>query len=138
MPVRVRQFLWFAGIGVVGFVVDASIVFALVRGAGVNPYLARVASFCAAVTTTWFLNRTLNFRSARPPLREFAGFLAANSVGAAVNFGAYSLVIARIGTQGLAPVTAVGVGSIAGLGVNFLLSSRLVFSADKNEAHADL
>src|SRR6185437_12886929 len=55
-----RQFLRFALAGVVGFVVDAAVLYALLA-LGLGYYLGRVFSFLAAAFTTWQINRRHTF-----------------------------------------------------------------------------
>lgn len=129
MQERRRQFLRFAAIGVIGFAVDAGVVALLVRVLGWGAYQARPVSYVCAVATTWWLNRRFTFASKRPPLREFLQFVAANTLGAAINLGAYVAILAWLGSSGWIPIAAVAVGSLAGLAMNFTLSSRVVFAA---------
>jgi putative flippase GtrA len=126
---RQRQFFRFAAIGVIGFMVDAGVIALLVRVMDVGAYQARLPSYFFAVATTWWFNRRFTFGSTRPPLREFLEFVAANAFGAAINLGAYATLIAWLGSSGWIPIAAVAVGSLAGLTTNFMLSSRVVFSA---------
>ena len=133
MRSRQSLFIGFAIIGVIGFVVDAGVVAILVRGLGRGAYHARLCSYFFAVTTTWWLNRRFNFRSESPPAREFAAFLLTNAFGAAINLSLYAAIIAWFGASGWIPVAAVAAGSLAGLSINFLLSSRLVFSRRRNK-----
>jgi len=126
------QFLRFAIVGAAGFVVDESVL-ALMHGfAGLDPFSARIVSILSAMTFTWWGNRSLTFREqaasgAAGIAREWLRFVAANSVGALVNYGSYVLLV----RFALAPfdnaylATAIGVG--IGLLFNFTLSRRLVF-----------
>jgi putative flippase GtrA len=114
-----KAFLGFAIIGVVGFGVDAAVVAIAVHVLGFSPYQARLCSYLFAVATTWWLNRRYTFRSTAPPFREFLAFLLANAFGASI--------IAWRGSAGWLPIFAVAVGSLAGLSINFLFSSKVVF-----------
>jgi putative flippase GtrA len=118
----------FSAVGVVGFLVDAAtLTLLLTFGAGF--YAGRVCSYVAAATCTWALNRRWTFRDRRRRrIRQWSHFLAANSIGGAVNYGVYALIVSRIGgTSPVLPIVAVAAGSICGLAVNFQLSRRLVF-----------
>jgi putative flippase GtrA len=123
-----REFLAFAAIGAAAFFVDAGVLQALL-GLGFGFYLGRLASWLCAATFTWYLNRRLTFRGATgsPRLRQWLAFLAANSVGGAVNYSVYATCIVLSDTARRWPVLAVGAGSAAGLALNFVLSRRLVF-----------
>ncbi len=126
-----REFVLFAGVGVVGFVVDAA-VFTLALAAA--PLLAaRLAAFAAAVTTTFVLNRLITFRNvALPSLpAAYAKFVASNAAGGLVNMAvSIALVAADLGALSH-PVIAVACGAASGLVFNFTLSRWLVFAAPR-------
>ena len=124
---RRELFVRFASIGVVGFLVDAAVVAALVRGFGVGAYQARPFSYLFAVTTTWWLNRQFTFASRNPKVREYLTFIVTNAFGAGINLLAYAALIAWRGSGGWNPIIGVAVGSVAGLFSNFFLSSKVVF-----------
>jgi putative flippase GtrA len=128
MRSRRELFIRFALVGVIGFLVDASVVAVLVPLLGVGPYQARLCSYLFAVTTTWWLNRQFTFESSSPPVREFLAFLITNALGATINLLVYAAIIAWRGATGLIPVIAVAAGSLAGLVINFVFSSKVVFS----------
>ncbi len=48
------EFLRFVIVGGIGFLVDGGVLMALTRGAGLDPYSARVVSFVCAASTTWW------------------------------------------------------------------------------------
>jgi len=73
------QFLRFAGIGALGFVVDAGILSLLVTRYGFDPFLSRVPSFGAAVTVTWLANRYWVFERTQTAGREYAQYLTVRS-----------------------------------------------------------
>jgi len=122
-----RQFLSFAVVGAIGFVVDVAVLYL------VSPLLgwygARVVSFLAAATATWALNRCYTFRrSDASVVREYLGYLVTMLGGAIVNYGAYVLVL-HWAKGPWAPAAGVALGSCAGLVVNFLSARYLVFRA---------
>jgi putative flippase GtrA len=124
-----REFLSFAVVGAVGFVVDVAVLYLLAPLLGW--YGARVLSFLAAATATWVLNRryTFNGRKANASvLREYLGYLVTMLGGAVVNYGAYVLVLHWV-SGAWAPAAGVALGSCAGLVVNFLSARYLVFRA---------
>jgi len=129
LRVAAARFLKFAGVGVVGFVADASILQAQLSLLAVSPYAARFVSYLAAATVTWWLNRNLAFRdaSAARPVRQWASFVATNAVGGAANYAVFATCIAVLPLGARHPVLAVGAGSIAGLLFNFTLSKKFVF-----------
>jgi len=128
-PTHWAQFLRFSAVGAVGFVVDTLALYFCVHVLGANLYEGRVASYFAAATVTWGLNRRFTFFLHRSPARlaELGRFIAANALGGIVNYSTYAIVIAVLDTARAFPVIGVAAGSVAGLAVNFRLSRRLVF-----------
>lgn len=112
---------WFAVVGVIGFVVDAGVLLLMVEGLGADPYAGRAASFIAAASATWWLNRSLTFRSRRrKSFREWGFYLVLMAGGAAVNLSLYSLMVWRIGAAPIALIAALMVGTGGGMVVNFV------------------
>ena len=120
------RFFRFCVVGALAFLVDAGVVIALVDGAGFNPYAARVVSFLAAASFTWWLNRHWTFEVRQEPSRaEWMSYVGLMAIGAAVNYLTYAAAITWWPLARQALWIAVALGSIAGLGVNYLSSSRL-------------
>ncbi len=121
-----RQFLLFCIAGGIGFVVDATVVQALVSLAGGDPYVSRLASFLCAATATWLFNRHYTFAGHRhySLLGEWARYLLAMSGGFAVNYGTYAALLLAFPLVHQYPVIGVAAGSLAGMAVNYA-SSRL-------------
>ena len=126
----VGQFLRFGVVGTVGFLVDAAVLYAGLA-AGLGLYSGRAASYVAASSTTWALNRAWTFahKSQPAPGRQWAIFLAVNLVGFAFNYGTYAALVAWVPTVAAHPVLGVAAGALAGLAANFWLSRRFVFAA---------
>jgi len=123
-----QSFLCFALVGIAGFIVDASLL-TLALSLGADFYSGRLCSFFCAVTATWYMNRVYTFASRDPRLlREWGRFVSANAVGGLINYATYALLVTTVGLFASYPVTAVGVGSVAGLMWNFLVSHHLVFA----------
>ena len=120
-------------VGVVGFIVDSAVLYLCLHATGLGLYGGRVVSYLAAASTTWYLNRRLTFGDRSPPGRQWARFVATNAVGALVNYGSYSIVVASLPAGTFVPLLGVAVGAIAGLGFNFTASRRFVFKADAGE-----
>lgn len=132
-----RQFLRFALVGVVGFVVDASVLTLAMRVLGMGPYAGRVLSFLIAATTTWWLNRTFTFGAppARSLVAEWLRFLSVNAIGGALNVAIYSALVALVPLVARWPVLGVAVGAVVGLGFNFIGSKRAVFRSRPTPIH---
>lgn len=121
------QFLSFAAVGAIGFLVDVGVLY-LSLAAGLGLYLARAISFLSAATFTWFCNRLFTFpRQASKVGREWARFIVANALGGAVNYGLYAVLVAHGGAFASHPVLAVACGALAGLAFNFTSSKLFVF-----------
>jgi len=122
-----RQFLQFATVGGLGFVIDTATVYALRGIAGL--YVAGMAAYVVAASANWALNRVWTFRGrANGALhRQWAMFLLANSAGFALNRGTYATLIAFSPVCRAWPVLAVAAGSLAGMLSNFHLSRKVVF-----------
>lgn len=125
-----REFLSFAVVGVIGLVVDVVLLYLLAPMLGW--YVARVISFLAAATTTWAFNRRYTFAtrvSAKGSIwREYFSYLATMVAGAVLNYGAYVLTLHWVEGRWAAAL-GVAVGSVAGMGANFLSARFLVFRA---------
>ena len=121
-------FLRFCAVGAVGFVIDAGILQLLVWGIGANPYVTRIISFLAAASATWWMNRHYTFQvEHRATHAEWARYVMFMVLGALLNYGAFAISITAWDLARAQPWLGVAVGSIAGLGVNFLTSRLLVF-----------
>ncbi len=124
-----RQFLVFCAIGTLGFLVDVTVLYALAPLLG---WLAgRIVSFLAAATATWWFNRRFTFaegaaKGGGPAAAQYARYLVSMLGGAAVNYGAYAATLLLV-AHPHAPALGVALGSIAGLGINFLSARFLVF-----------
>jgi putative flippase GtrA len=121
------QFLMFGTVGTFGFVIDTVTVYGLRHQLGL--YGAGLVSYLVAATGTWVFNRLWTFRGSGsgPAHRQWVRFLAANTVGFALNRGTYALLVTFVALCAAQPVFATGAGAIAGMFVNFGLSRAIVF-----------
>jgi putative flippase GtrA len=121
------QFLKFGVVGTFGFVVDTAVVYALRYRLGL--YGAGLVAFVVAATANWVMNRLWTFRGqgSLPVHREWARYMVTNLAGFVLNRGTYALLVTFVAIAAEQPVLAVAAGSIAGMGVNFVLSRRMVF-----------
>lgn len=137
-PGRVRALLElfrFGVVGTIGFVVDTAVLLAAIAF-GLGPWFGRVLSYLVAATTTYSLNRAWTFRerSGEANLRQWARFVVVNLVGFAANYGTYAALLLFSDSVRASPVLGVAAGAIAGLGVNFTLTRRLVFTGGQRQA----
>jgi putative flippase GtrA len=124
------QIAAFGCTGLFGLVLDIATVYAL-RGA-LGLYLAGILAYFVAATGNWALNRVWTFRGQGddPAHRQWAKFLIVNLAGLVLNRGTYALLITFIPACAAEPAYAVAAGALAGMGVNFILTRRLVFGPD--------
>ncbi len=124
------QMLRFGIVGGIGFLVDAGVLTGMLA-LGLDPYSGRVASFLAAATATWILNRSFTFRRDSPsdthPAGEWLAYLGLMVIGGLVNYGTYAAAIAFLEPVARQPVIGVALGSLAGMAINFWTSKTLVF-----------
>jgi putative flippase GtrA len=136
--VLVRQFLIFAIGGVIGFVIDSTVLLLLLQWTSAGPYLGRLISYLSAASVTWAFHRAFTFRSSARS-RKFAqgvSFLLANAFGGLINLGVYVLLVAESPWIGQRPVIAVAAGSVCGLAFNFIASRVFVFrNASARQPH---
>lgn len=133
-----KQLIVFGLIGSLGFLVDTAVLYLLVFGGGAGLLEARIGSFLAAATFTWWGNRTFTFRQrqSQRKMTEWSRFLAVNSIGAVANYGTYAALVTHQTLFADHPVLAVAAGSIAGLGFNYCGSRFLVFRVTDTAAQA--
>lgn len=126
----------FGCVGVVGFLVDAGVLSALVRLAGMNVYVSRVVSFVLAVFVTWLLNRTWVFKDVEKrdesKKREYASYLLVQGIGALINLGVFSTLIALNPSMKMQPVIPLAVGSFIAMFFNFAGAQLWVFATGKH------
>lgn len=124
-----RQLLRFCVVGGIGFVVDGGVLWLLLEGSSLGPYLGRVLSYVAAATATWALHRRFTFPDAHrgDKRKQWALFVAVNAFGGAVNYGSYALLIATTGFFAAQPIAAVAAASLVALAVNFTANRHWVF-----------
>jgi putative flippase GtrA len=98
----------FAAIGVIGYLVDATITYACAQYLGLSPELARPPGFLVATIVNFTLNRSITFRHSRAPLfRAFLRYCGVASVGLAVNYSVYSACVFLAPRIGIAVTPAI-------------------------------
>lgn len=87
------QALRFIGVGLATAGIDFGVLAGL-GAQGVSHYLARIVSIGCALVVAWWLNRSLTFGSTAPPSwREFLSYASTAAMGAAINYGLYSVCL---------------------------------------------
>ena len=122
---QLLQFLTVGALGTVVNLVSLTVLLAL----NVPTRGSVAAAIFVSMCFNFVLNRRFSFPAARgrPWLRQFVGFLAASSVGAAVNYA--TAVFALASVPGLRPQTAALIGIAVGTALNFAASRYFVFRA---------
>ncbi|WP_133623323.1 GtrA family protein [Erwinia sp. LJJL01] len=131
MMKALREALFFAISGALGFLVDTAVLYIFIGSLG--PYIARCFSFLTAVAFTWGFNRRITFNgksSNMKPRNEFLTYLILMLGGGAVNYGVYSWLISVYSVVIDYPVIGVAAGSVAGMFVNLATSKLILFRKD--------
>lgn len=118
---RFYQFLKFSIVGSLGFCVD---LFSFYLYSSVFPYpLPRILSFISAVIFTYICNRTLTFKkSMRKFWKEFPSYFLSMLGGGTLNLLVFFFLNNYSTYFHSRAYLSIAVGSIAGLGMNYLLS----------------
>lgn len=126
------RFMRFGVVGGAGFFVNEAALLIAHGALHAGPHVSWLIAFAPSVTFTWWGNRRLTFAEhastgIRAMVQEWARFVAANSLGALVNFLIYAgLIKLAIYPLSIAYV-ALAIGVLVGMVFNFLLSKMLVF-----------
>lgn len=124
----IRELLLFGVAGVIGFLVDAGVLYLLKASLGL--YYGRLVSFLCAVLTTWIINRRLTFNQRASGLsltQEFSRYLGLMLGGGVVNYVTYALLVYFVDFVTAEPVWGVAAGSCAGMLVNWLTARFFIF-----------
>jgi putative flippase GtrA len=123
---QLPPFLRFCVVGVIGLGVDLAVLYALAWAMGW--YAARVLSFIAAATATWWLNRRFTFQAdaSASVWQQYLRYMVSMLGGAVLNYAAYMATLHWIHVPGQAAL-GVALGSCAGLTSNYLSARHLVF-----------
>jgi putative flippase GtrA len=123
------RFFRFAIVGCAGYGVDVAALYVAIYGLGAGLYWGRVFSYFCASSSTWYMNRLITFADARSDqlAAEWLKFVLLNGVGGVVNYMTYAIYLHYGYSSAATPAVAVALGSLSGLGVNYILSRKLVF-----------
>src|SRR3981081_3336669 len=119
--------LKFAAVGTLGYLADASILLAGVKGLHFAPVPARIFSFICAASITYHLNRRFTFSRSRGSLDRWLMYLAATASGAVINILIYRAWLLHAGTDSMDLVVGSALGSVAGLFFNYVASALFAF-----------
>jgi len=118
-----RQFLRFAGVGVVGTAVHYGAMFAAVELLGVSAPVGSGIGFLVSLGASYGLNRVWTFEKRPPWARGFLAYLLVCAVGLGINMGVVALGVAN----GLHYMLAQVVATPIALLWNFFSSRFIVF-----------
>ncbi len=120
------EMLHFALVGISGVLVNL-LVLTLLTEFGVGVKLAVALAIAVSIVSNFLLNRRLTFWYARDGnvWKQFAGFVAACTLGAAVNYACTLYAVGRFPKLPLQVASLAGV--LVGLGFNFLANRFIVF-----------
>lgn len=124
-----RQAAGFAGVGVIGFVVDAGMFMILTNWSGLATIPARVLAFIPATLATWAINRFAVFQSTHvrhaAKAKEYAKYLLVQGGGIGINFSVFYLALEAFpSSPSLFPLA---LGSLAAMAFNFTGARLIVF-----------
>ena len=126
------RILMHCAVGAVGLVID-TLIFLGLQYAGVGHLTARLVSYWPANASNWWLNRkyTYDDRPLRAKVAQLAEFTYFSLIGFAVNGVVYHLLTEHIAFFDANKLTALVVGVIAGLAVNYVGSTLRVYGKDQ-------
>jgi putative flippase GtrA len=134
LPIFPSNLIRFGLVGSLGFIIDASILAALVHVLDWRPLAARVVSIAVAVLATWRLHRhwTFNAGRKRPPISQSLMYASFQLVTVSINYLIFSILVLGGGVWRTHPVLAVAVAAIACMGLSYMLSRHITFASPRN------
>ena len=120
----------FALVGTGAFLLDSSVLALLVHAAGWDALLARLVSISVAMVCAWLVHRNWTFSTGRlrSPLRQTALYGATQFIGLSINYAIFTALVLAGSVWRAYPVLAVAAGSVAAMGVTYLLSKMVAFA----------
>lgn len=125
----VQQAGRFFVVGSIGFLVDGGILTVLHNLFDFSLLHARLVSFSAAVTMTWYLNRQHTFSDSRDSqaMHEWTRYAVVNGVGAMLNLGIFLWLVYRFNVLASWPIVPLAMAASIALVFNFFASRHLAF-----------
>lgn len=117
----------YAAVGIIGFFVEAFIIYLCIRFNLIEINYVRVISFPSAVTATYFLNRSFTFISNNSIKSTFLKYLLSQMIGSTFNLVGYCYLLKYNLFFHEKQIVALGLAAIIGLIVNYGLSLFWVF-----------
>ena len=122
-----RRLLAFTVAGGGGFLVDAGVLWLLLKETALGPLSARVLAIAAAMAFTFWFNRTFTFgASGRGLVAEGARYGGVGISAALLNYALYAALV--LAFPALSPLAALAAASLAAMAWSFVGYSRFVFN----------
>ena len=120
--------LQFCAVGGVGLAWDLLFYYGL-QFLGMGHLTARALAFWPAVTSNWFLNRVMTFKTRARDFaaRQWLKFATVSALGFGVNWGAYAALTSGLDWFDRNRLLALLIGVLAGTAWNFVVSDLFVF-----------
>lgn len=130
MTILRRDVIRFGLVGSLGFLIDVSVLAALVHGAAWSPFAARAVAMATAILCTWRLHRHWTFPAGRmrPPLHQSLIYGTFQLLTVSLNYSVFSVLVLMGGVWRTYPALAAAAGSVAAMGISYLLSKRVTFA----------
>ena len=127
--ILVQQASRFLIVGAIGFLVDGGILTLLHSMFDFSLLQARLCSFSAAVTLTWYLNRQHTFAASKDVryVHEWGRYAIVNSIGAVLNLGIFLWLVYRFTALANWPIIPLAIAASIALVFNFFASRHLAF-----------
>ncbi|MGH7232152.1 MAG: glycosyltransferase, partial [Nitrospiraceae bacterium] len=126
---QTAEMIQFLAVGASGVIIDLVCYVILTYVLLIDHQVARAASFVAAASWNWFLNRWFTFVGGRQsrPAKQWLTFLTSACIGFVVNWGSYKLLTDHVAVMAQHHLLAFFIGIFAGTGFNYTLSRLFVF-----------
>ncbi len=125
----IQQASRFIIVGAIGFLVDGGILTVLHNIFDFSLLYARLVSFSAAVTLTWYLNRRHTFADRKDvhAVHEWGRYAVVNGCGALLNLGIFFWLIYSFDILATWPIIPLAIAASIALVFNFFASRHLAF-----------
>jgi putative flippase GtrA len=125
-----QELIRFGIVGSIAFLIDASILAALVHWLNWSPFSSRVVSMGIAILFTWRVHRHWTFADGRirPALHQSVLHGTFQLIAVSMNYAVFSALVLTGGVWCAYPALAVVAGSLSAMVVSYLLSKRITFA----------
>jgi putative flippase GtrA len=125
-----KQFIKFAFVGGVGFLVDALLLLIFVHKLNIDISISRIFSFLFAVLITWLLNRRFTFLqdSKFKKRKEYIYYISIQSIGALLNYMIFITLVYSYKIFEEYLILPLALASIIVMFFNFFLIKNKIYS----------